>query len=189
MEAQAGTVQHFVLSPTLCCTQAGHADGVGGVGHNQRTTAFLHPTSGQISTENMDFILQEHGAVSSLPLYTRHRPLTTETLSQASETIDGRIVRRNSATVHTFRTLHFLKNANNVHDPCNQGLSCQEEENKKRRRRRKRKEKKKEEEEEENKKKEEKENKKKKREENKEENKKKDREEKKKEKNQKEKEE
>ena len=27
--------------------------------HNQRTTAFRHPVSGQISAENMDFILQE----------------------------------------------------------------------------------------------------------------------------------
>ncbi|XP_062418986.1 pleckstrin homology domain-containing family A member 7-like [Pungitius pungitius] len=63
------------------------------INHNQRTTAFRHPVSGQISAENMDFILQEQPQGASM----MSRPVgeqlsSTTTISEASTAITSSTV-------------------------------------------------------------------------------------------------
>ncbi|XP_029909289.1 pleckstrin homology domain-containing family A member 7-like isoform X2 [Myripristis murdjan] len=80
--------------------------------HNQRTTAFRHPVTGQISPENVDFILQEQPQgihMMSKPLGEQLRPSST-TVSEASTTITSSTVdtasaskgSRSSGRVHSF---------------------------------------------------------------------------------------
>uniref|UniRef100_UPI003AAA513C pleckstrin homology domain-containing family A member 7-like n=1 Tax=Centroberyx gerrardi TaxID=166262 RepID=UPI003AAA513C len=106
MEAQACNVPHFVLSPTLWSTRAVQD------GHNQRTTAFRHPVTGQISPENVDFILQEQPQgirMMSKPSGELLRPSST-TVSEASTTVTSSTVdtasaskgSRSSGRVHSF---------------------------------------------------------------------------------------
>uniref|UniRef100_A0A3P9C1T7 Pleckstrin homology domain containing, family A member 7a n=1 Tax=Maylandia zebra TaxID=106582 RepID=A0A3P9C1T7_9CICH len=75
--------------------------------HNQRTTTFRHPVTGQISPENMDFILQPQGTrMMSKPAGEQ---LSSTTVSEASTAITSSTVdtsaskgSRSSGKVHSF---------------------------------------------------------------------------------------
>ncbi|XP_078139202.1 pleckstrin homology domain-containing family A member 7-like isoform X3 [Centroberyx gerrardi] len=82
------------------------------INHNQRTTAFRHPVTGQISPENVDFILQEQPQgirMMSKPSGELLRPSST-TVSEASTTVTSSTVdtasaskgSRSSGRVHSF---------------------------------------------------------------------------------------
>ncbi|XP_076002932.1 pleckstrin homology domain-containing family A member 7-like isoform X2 [Genypterus blacodes] len=80
--------------------------------HNQRTTTFRHPVSGQISSENMDFILQEQpqGAHMMSKLSEEQPRPSSTTVSEASTTVTSSTVDttsaskgpRSSARLHSF---------------------------------------------------------------------------------------
>lgn len=74
--------------------------------HNQRTTAFLHPTSGQISAENMDFILQEQPQDPSMLSRPAGEQLSSTTISDTSTAISSSTMdakgSRASGRVHSF---------------------------------------------------------------------------------------
>ncbi|KAM8890906.1 pleckstrin homology domain-containing family A member 7-like isoform 3-T3 [Spinachia spinachia] len=76
--------------------------------HNQRTTAFRHPVSGQISAENMDFILQEQPQGASMMSRAVGEQLSSTTISEASTAITSCTVdatskgARSTAKVHNF---------------------------------------------------------------------------------------
>ncbi|TRY58290.1 hypothetical protein DNTS_031056 [Danionella cerebrum] len=77
--------------------------------HNQRTTTFIHPVTGQISSENSDFTLQDHvgGRIVKQP-QTSTQPSSTiseTSTSVTSSTVDttsGSKVSRCSGRVHSF---------------------------------------------------------------------------------------
>uniref|UniRef100_A0AAQ4P9H6 Pleckstrin homology domain containing, family A member 7a n=1 Tax=Gasterosteus aculeatus aculeatus TaxID=481459 RepID=A0AAQ4P9H6_GASAC len=77
------------------------------INHNQRTTAFRHPVSGQISAENMDFILQEAQGASMMSKPVGEQ-LSSTTISEASTAITSSTVdttskgSRSSGKVHNF---------------------------------------------------------------------------------------
>nr|XP_040018836.1 pleckstrin homology domain-containing family A member 7-like isoform X3 [Gasterosteus aculeatus aculeatus] len=78
------------------------------INHNQRTTAFRHPVSGQISAENMDFILQEQAQGASMMSKPVGEQLSSTTISEASTAITSSTVdttskgSRSSGKVHNF---------------------------------------------------------------------------------------
>ncbi|KAM8890912.1 pleckstrin homology domain-containing family A member 7-like isoform 9-T9 [Spinachia spinachia] len=78
------------------------------INHNQRTTAFRHPVSGQISAENMDFILQEQPQGASMMSRAVGEQLSSTTISEASTAITSCTVdatskgARSTAKVHNF---------------------------------------------------------------------------------------
>ncbi|XP_056137252.1 pleckstrin homology domain-containing family A member 7 isoform X3 [Lampris incognitus] len=82
------------------------------INHNQRTTAFRHPVTGQVSTENVDFILQEQPqGVRMTSKATGEQPhQSSTTASEASTTVTSSTVdtasaskgSRSSSRVHSF---------------------------------------------------------------------------------------
>ncbi|XP_028440752.1 pleckstrin homology domain-containing family A member 7 isoform X3 [Perca flavescens] len=78
--------------------------------HSQRTTAFRHPVTGQISPENMDFILQEQPQGASMMSKPMGEQLSSTTVSEASTAITSSTVdttsaskgSRSSGKVHSF---------------------------------------------------------------------------------------
>ncbi|XP_039664112.1 pleckstrin homology domain-containing family A member 7-like isoform X2 [Perca fluviatilis] len=78
--------------------------------HSQRTTAFHHPVTGQISPENMDFILQEQPQGASMMSKPMGEQLSSTTVSEASTAITSSTVdttsaskgSRSSGKVHSF---------------------------------------------------------------------------------------
>ncbi|XP_068070926.1 pleckstrin homology domain-containing family A member 7 isoform X6 [Danio rerio] len=71
--------------------------------HNQRTTTFIHPVTGQISTENSDFRLQDQpgGRMLKQPSSTISEASTTVTTSTVDST-SGSKGSRSSGRVHSF---------------------------------------------------------------------------------------
>ncbi|XP_053282982.1 pleckstrin homology domain-containing family A member 7 isoform X4 [Pleuronectes platessa] len=77
------------------------------INHNQRTTAFRHPVTGQISPENLDFILQEQPQGARMMSKPTGEQLSSTTVSEASTTITSSTVdntkgSRSSGKVHSF---------------------------------------------------------------------------------------
>ncbi|XP_041795818.1 pleckstrin homology domain-containing family A member 7-like isoform X8 [Chelmon rostratus] len=76
--------------------------------HNQRTTAFRHPVTGQISPENLDFILQEQPQGARMMSKQAGEQLSSTTVSEASTAITSSTVDTTSASkgsrskVHSF---------------------------------------------------------------------------------------
>ncbi|XP_070828239.1 pleckstrin homology domain-containing family A member 7 isoform X7 [Chaetodon trifascialis] len=78
--------------------------------HNQRTTAFRHPVTGQISPENLDFILQEQPQGPRMMSKQVGEQLSSTTVSEASTAITSSTVdttsaskgSRSSGKVHSF---------------------------------------------------------------------------------------
>uniref|UniRef100_A0A4W6FZ57 Pleckstrin homology domain containing, family A member 7a n=1 Tax=Lates calcarifer TaxID=8187 RepID=A0A4W6FZ57_LATCA len=78
--------------------------------HNQRTTAFRHPVTGQISPENVDFILQEQPQGARMMSKAAGEQLSSTTVSEASTAITSSTVdttsaskgSRSSGKVHSF---------------------------------------------------------------------------------------
>ncbi|XP_029290616.1 pleckstrin homology domain-containing family A member 7-like isoform X4 [Cottoperca gobio] len=68
------------------------------INHNQRTTAFRHPVSGQISAENMDFILQEQPQGASMMSKPAGEQFSSTTVSEASTAITSSTVDSTSAS-------------------------------------------------------------------------------------------
>ncbi|KAL7402912.1 hypothetical protein ABVT39_021653 [Epinephelus coioides] len=76
--------------------------------HNQKTTTFRHPVTGQISPENMDFILQEQPQGASM--MSKPEQLSSTTVSEASTAITSSTVdtttaskgSRSSGRLHSF---------------------------------------------------------------------------------------
>ncbi|KAM4619225.1 pleckstrin homology domain-containing family A member 7-like [Polymixia lowei] len=95
------------------------------IDHNQRTTAFRHPVTGQVSPENVDFILREQPQgvpTMSRPTGDQARPSST-TVSEASTAITSSTVdttsaskgSRSSGRVHSFgKRDHAIKRNPNV---------------------------------------------------------------------------
>ncbi|XP_044048584.1 pleckstrin homology domain-containing family A member 7-like isoform X10 [Siniperca chuatsi] len=80
------------------------------INHNQRTTAFRHPVTGQISQENVDFILQEQPQGARIMSKHAGEQLSSTTVSEASTAITSSTVdttsaskgSRSSGKVHSF---------------------------------------------------------------------------------------
>ncbi|CAK6954504.1 pleckstrin homology domain-containing family A member 7-like isoform X1 [Scomber scombrus] len=80
------------------------------IDHNQRTTAFRHPVTGQISQENVDFLLQEQLQGARMMSKPGGELLSSTTVSEASTAITSSTVdnpsaskgSRSSAKVHNF---------------------------------------------------------------------------------------
>uniref|UniRef100_A0A4W6FY73 Pleckstrin homology domain containing, family A member 7a n=1 Tax=Lates calcarifer TaxID=8187 RepID=A0A4W6FY73_LATCA len=80
------------------------------INHNQRTTAFRHPVTGQISPENVDFILQEQPQGARMMSKAAGEQLSSTTVSEASTAITSSTVdttsaskgSRSSGKVHSF---------------------------------------------------------------------------------------
>ncbi|XP_040895149.1 pleckstrin homology domain-containing family A member 7 isoform X2 [Toxotes jaculatrix] len=80
------------------------------INHNQRTTAFRHPVTGQISPENVDFILQEQPQGARMMSRPTGEQLSSTTVSEASTAITSSTVdttsaskgSRSSGKVHSF---------------------------------------------------------------------------------------
>uniref|UniRef100_A0A8D3BBQ3 Pleckstrin homology domain containing, family A member 7a n=1 Tax=Scophthalmus maximus TaxID=52904 RepID=A0A8D3BBQ3_SCOMX len=77
------------------------------INHNQGTTAFRHPVTGQISPENVDFILQEQPLGARMMSKPAGEQLSSTTVSEAStaitsSTVDSTSGSRSSAKVHSF---------------------------------------------------------------------------------------
>ncbi|XP_047188995.1 pleckstrin homology domain-containing family A member 7 isoform X9 [Scophthalmus maximus] len=80
------------------------------INHNQGTTAFRHPVTGQISPENVDFILQEQPLGARMMSKPAGEQLSSTTVSEASTAITSSTVdstsaskgSRSSAKVHSF---------------------------------------------------------------------------------------
>ncbi|XP_049430972.1 pleckstrin homology domain-containing family A member 7-like [Epinephelus fuscoguttatus] len=78
------------------------------INHNQKTTTFRHPVTGQISPENMDFILQEQPQGASI--MSKPEQLSSTTVSEASTAITSSTVdtttaskgSRSSGRLHSF---------------------------------------------------------------------------------------
>lgn len=78
--------------------------------HNQRTTTFCHPVTGQISQENMDFILQEQPQGARMVSKNSGEQFSSTTVSEASTAITSSTVdttpaskgSRSSGKVHSF---------------------------------------------------------------------------------------
>ncbi|XP_042268725.1 pleckstrin homology domain-containing family A member 7-like isoform X2 [Thunnus maccoyii] len=80
------------------------------INHNQRATAFRHPVTGQISQENVDFILQEQLQGARMMSKPGGEQLSSTTVSEASTAITSSTVdttsaskgSRSSGKVHNF---------------------------------------------------------------------------------------
>ncbi|XP_036962110.1 pleckstrin homology domain-containing family A member 7-like isoform X1 [Acanthopagrus latus] len=80
------------------------------INHNQRTTTFRHPVTGQISPENLDFILQEQPQGARMMSQQAGEQLSSTTVSEASTAITSSTVdstsaskgSRSSGKVHSF---------------------------------------------------------------------------------------
>nr|XP_046250290.1 pleckstrin homology domain-containing family A member 7-like isoform X3 [Scatophagus argus] len=80
------------------------------INHNQRTTTFRHPVTGQISPENVDFILQEQPQGARMMSKQAGEQLSSTTVSEASTAITSSTVdttpaskgSRSSGKVHSF---------------------------------------------------------------------------------------
>ncbi|XP_030281192.1 pleckstrin homology domain-containing family A member 7-like isoform X9 [Sparus aurata] len=80
------------------------------INHNQRTTTFRHPVTGQISPENLDFILQEQPQGARMMSKQAGEQLSSTTVSEASTAITSSTVdstsaskgSRSSGKVHSF---------------------------------------------------------------------------------------
>ncbi|XP_070687250.1 pleckstrin homology domain-containing family A member 7 isoform X2 [Pempheris klunzingeri] len=80
------------------------------INHNQRTTAFRHPVTGQISPENVDFILQEQPQGARMMSKHAGEQLSSTTVSEASTAVTSSTVdntsaskgSRSSGKVHSF---------------------------------------------------------------------------------------
>ncbi|XP_045892479.1 pleckstrin homology domain-containing family A member 7-like isoform X5 [Micropterus dolomieu] len=80
------------------------------INHNQRTTTFCHPVTGQISQENMDFILQEQPQGARMVSKNSGEQFSSTTVSEASTAITSSTVdttpaskgSRSSGKVHSF---------------------------------------------------------------------------------------
>ncbi|XP_029379561.1 pleckstrin homology domain-containing family A member 7-like isoform X4 [Echeneis naucrates] len=62
------------------------------INHNQRTTAFRHPVTGQISPENVDFILHEQPQGARMMSKPAGEQLSSTTISEASTTFTSSTV-------------------------------------------------------------------------------------------------
>ncbi|CAN9498934.1 unnamed protein product [Ophioblennius macclurei] len=80
------------------------------INHNQRTTAFCHPVTGQISPENVDFILHDPSQGARMMSKPLGEQLSSTTVSEAStaitsstvDTTSASKVSRSSGKVHSF---------------------------------------------------------------------------------------
>ncbi|XP_036002503.1 pleckstrin homology domain-containing family A member 7 isoform X14 [Fundulus heteroclitus] len=80
------------------------------INHNQRTTTFCHPVTGQISSENMDFLLQEQSQGPRMMSRYTGEQLSSTTVSEASTAITSSTVdstsaskaSRSSGKIHSF---------------------------------------------------------------------------------------
>uniref|UniRef100_A0A3Q2PXL3 Pleckstrin homology domain containing, family A member 7a n=1 Tax=Fundulus heteroclitus TaxID=8078 RepID=A0A3Q2PXL3_FUNHE len=78
--------------------------------HNQRTTTFCHPVTGQISSENVDFLLQEQSQGPRMMSRYTGEQLSSTTVSEASTAITSSTVdstsaskaSRSSGKIHSF---------------------------------------------------------------------------------------
>uniref|UniRef100_A0A1A7W785 Pleckstrin homology domain containing, family A member 7a n=1 Tax=Iconisemion striatum TaxID=60296 RepID=A0A1A7W785_9TELE len=78
--------------------------------HNDRTTSFCHPVTGQVSSENMDFFLQDQPPIARVIAKPAGEQLSSTTVSEASTTITSSTVdttsapktSRPSSRVHSF---------------------------------------------------------------------------------------
>ncbi|MEQ2177806.1 Pleckstrin y domain-containing A member 7 [Goodea atripinnis] len=78
--------------------------------HNQRTTSFYHPVTGQISSENVDFLLQEQSQGPRMMSRYTGEQLSSTTVSEASTAITSSTVdstsaskaSRSSGKIHSF---------------------------------------------------------------------------------------
>ncbi|XP_068169059.1 pleckstrin homology domain-containing family A member 7-like isoform X2 [Antennarius striatus] len=78
--------------------------------HNQRTTAFCHPVTGQVSPENVDFILQEQTRGGHMMSKPAGEQLSSTTVSETStitssstvDTTPASKASRSSSRVHSF---------------------------------------------------------------------------------------
>uniref|UniRef100_A0A1A8RA23 Pleckstrin homology domain containing, family A member 7a n=1 Tax=Nothobranchius rachovii TaxID=451742 RepID=A0A1A8RA23_9TELE len=78
--------------------------------HNDRTTSFCHPVTGQVSSENMDFVLQDQSPVSHVISKPAGEQLSSAAVSETSTTITSSTVdttsapktSRPSSRVHSF---------------------------------------------------------------------------------------
>ncbi|XP_013864252.1 pleckstrin homology domain-containing family A member 7 isoform X1 [Austrofundulus limnaeus] len=67
------------------------------INHNQRSTSFIHPVTGQISPENMDYILQEQPQGARIMSKPTAEQLSSTTVSEASTAITSSTVDTTSA--------------------------------------------------------------------------------------------
>ncbi|XP_047241933.1 pleckstrin homology domain-containing family A member 7-like isoform X3 [Girardinichthys multiradiatus] len=80
------------------------------INHNQRTTSFCHPVTGQISSENVDFLLQEQSQGPRMMSRYTGEQLSSTTVSEASTAITSSTVdstsaskaSRSSGKIHSF---------------------------------------------------------------------------------------
>ncbi|KAM4554345.1 pleckstrin homology domain-containing family A member 7-like isoform 3-T3 [Fundulus diaphanus] len=80
------------------------------INHNQRTTTFCHPVTGQISSENVDFLLQEQSQGPRMMSRYTGEQLSSTTVSEASTAITSSTVdstsaskaSRSSGKIHSF---------------------------------------------------------------------------------------
>uniref|UniRef100_A0A1A8U8M0 Pleckstrin homology domain containing, family A member 7a n=1 Tax=Nothobranchius furzeri TaxID=105023 RepID=A0A1A8U8M0_NOTFU len=78
--------------------------------HNDRTTSFCHPVTGQVSSENMDFVLQDQSPVAHVISKPAGEQLSSTAVSETSTTITSSTVdttsapktSRPSSRVHSF---------------------------------------------------------------------------------------
>ncbi|KAM9352652.1 pleckstrin homology domain-containing family A member 7-like [Symphorus nematophorus] len=79
------------------------------INHNQRTTTFRHPVTGQISPENLDFILQEQPQGARMMSKQAGEQLSSTTVSEASTAITT------SSTVDTTSASKGSRSSGKVH--------------------------------------------------------------------------
>ncbi|XP_054890476.1 pleckstrin homology domain-containing family A member 7-like isoform X10 [Poeciliopsis prolifica] len=80
------------------------------INHNQRSTSFCHPVTGQISSENVDFLLQEQSQGPRMMSRFTAEQLSSTTVSEASTAITSSTVdsasaskaSRSSGKIHSF---------------------------------------------------------------------------------------
>ncbi|XP_043981238.1 pleckstrin homology domain-containing family A member 7 isoform X10 [Gambusia affinis] len=80
------------------------------INHNQRSTSFCHPVTGQISSENVDFLLQEQSQGPRIMSRFTAEQLSSTTVSEASTAITSSTVdsasaskaSRSSGKIHSF---------------------------------------------------------------------------------------
>ncbi|KAF7223939.1 pleckstrin homology domain-containing family A member 7 isoform X11 [Nothobranchius furzeri] len=80
------------------------------INHNDRTTSFCHPVTGQVSSENMDFVLQDQSPVAHVISKPAGEQLSSTAVSETSTTITSSTVdttsapktSRPSSRVHSF---------------------------------------------------------------------------------------
>ncbi|KAM4734365.1 pleckstrin homology domain-containing family A member 7-like isoform 3-T3 [Anableps anableps] len=80
------------------------------INHNQRSTSFCHPVTGQVSSENVDFLLQEQSQGPRMMSRYTGEQLSSTTVSEASTAITSSTVdstsaskaSRSSGKIHSF---------------------------------------------------------------------------------------